>query len=290
VKQQIDNARSEEDRQAKIKEYKNTAIQTAGNLLHNVPEKDRLRVLNQLTDSYDSQFPDAGIGSLVRNMFIDTDRDQGITRVNNGVISAARTSGMDVSQQEANTRAYALLNPEFAALQQSVAPAEARISALRDAEGGDAVIRGNQDALTAIPVFAKTFKIPTRPGAITLQLWNQYVEQSPEAARINAQINAYNARNPGAQPLTIADGLEAVQARLQQENTILQPRVSTSRTIATGGRINEAAQPGAQPARPGAQPKAPPKQEIPTVKTREEAMALPPGTRFKTPDGREKIR
>jgi hypothetical protein len=292
VKQQIDNATSEQDRQAKLMKYKDDSIQTIGNFLHAAPPENRLALLNQLTESLDKQFPDARIGTGIRNMFIDEDRNKGITKVNEGVIKAARTAGMTPAEQEANAREWAKLNPEFAATQQNVVPVEARIAAVRDAEIGDQIIRGNTDAITAIPDLAKQLKLSTRPGAITMDLWNKYVAQSPEAARINAQINAYNARNPG-QPLVITDGLDAVQARLQQENLILEPRNRANRAIGERGTVvpigqqtqNTKEKPQAQ----GAQ--APlPKPQIPTVKSVEEARALPPGTRFMTPDGRIKVR
>jgi hypothetical protein len=292
VKQQIDNATSEQDRQAKIKEYKNTAIQTAGNLLHNVPEKDRLRVLNQLTDSYDQQFPDAGIGSLVRNMFIDTDRDQGVTRVNTGVISAARTSGMTPSEQEANIRAWMDLDPEHRAQLANVPGAEVRIGLVREAQGAEAAVTDNTDALGSIPQLRK---LGTRPGAIAAAQWNKLVEQGGDAARVNRAIEAYNRRNPQATPLRIEDGLDAVAAVLQQESAVLGARIQENRAIAERGTITPTKgkeggpRPQAVPQpKPGAAKEKP--ASVPRIKTNEEFRALPSGTTFIDPNGVRRIK
>lgn len=294
IKQQIDNARSEEDRQAKLKEYKNNSIQTIGNFLSAAPEPDRLRLLNNLTDGLDKQFPEARIGSQIREMFTDTDRDRGVTTVNSGVIKAARTSGMTPAEQESNAREWAKLNPEFAATQQNIVPVEARIAATREAEVLDSVMRNNRFAVDAIPRYASRLKLSTRPGAIAEDVWNRYVSQDPEIARIQSAIDGYNARNPGAAPLTIRDGLDAVRARLSQENAVIGPRSEANRTIAERGTIVPVQQ---QPGITRGEPKketpgqqAPQKQELPRVKTVEEARALPPGTRFIDPEGKTRIR
>lgn len=235
IKQQIDNSTSEQDRQANLLKYKNDAIQTLGNFLYHAPEDKRLPLLNQMTESLDKQFPDAKLGSQIRDMFVDTDKDKGITKVNNDVVAASRTQGMSPSEQEANKREWLKLNPEYAATMSNILPSEARGMATRDALVGEQVMRANTDALGAANEFSKTFKVPTKPGAILLEKWNTYIQQDPNAAKLQAAINAYNARNPSDKPLSITDGLDAVKARLEQENQVMRPRIEANRMLGERG-------------------------------------------------------
>jgi hypothetical protein len=52
-----------------------------------------------------------------------------------------------------------------------------------------------------------------RPGSIARRDWNTLVNQNPQYAEIQSQIEAYNAANPGSK-LDVLDGFDAIQRRL----------------------------------------------------------------------------
>jgi hypothetical protein len=241
-------------------------------------------VLNALSGPLENILP--GMGADVRGMFVTEDKDKGTTRINKNIVLAARTAGMTPEQQDANTRAFAMLDPEFKAKLENVIPGRERTTMILDAEEKQGVVDLNKSGIDSIPGFLKEVKLPGRPGAIAEDLWNKYVAQGGDAAKIQAALNAYNART--GQKLSFRDGMDAVKAVLEQENSILLPKIKTQIEFGKGGMINPAGQPTQNTKE---KPGAPlPKPQIPTVKSVEEARALPPGTRFMTPDGRIKVR
>jgi hypothetical protein len=284
VKQQIDNAKTEQEKAVAANTARNLAVTTIGNILQATPEQDQLKVLNALSGPLENILP--GMGADVRGMFVTEDKDKGTTRINKNIVLAARTAGMTPEQQDANTRAFAMLDPEFKAKLENVIPGRERTTMILDAEEKQGVVDLNKSGIDSIPGFLKEVKLPGRPGAIAEDLWNKYVAQGGDAAKIQAALNAYNART--GQKLSFRDGMDAVKAVLEQENSILLPKIKTQIEFGKGGMINPAGQPTQNTKE---KPGAPlPKPQIPTVKSVEEARALPPGTRFMTPDGRIKVR
>ena len=278
-KQQIDNAKTEQERQVAANNARNSAITTIGNIVEATPEENRLKVINSLSAPLDNIMP--GMGADVRSLFVNEDKDKGITTVNNNIVKAARTAGMTPEQQDANLRAFAQLDPEFKARLENVAPAQARIELALDAQRNEGTVNENNAGIAAIPAFQKQHSLPTKPGAILLDRWNKVIEQSPEAAKLQRSIDQYNLRNKAN--LSITDGLDAVRATLEQENTVLSPKIKDQRRIAEGGTIVPITQ--QQKIGEVSTGKAPPPRTMPEVKTLEEARALPPGTRFKDPNG-----
>jgi hypothetical protein len=279
VKQQIDNAKTEQEKAVAANSARNLAVTTIGNILHVTPEADQLKVLNALSGPLETILP--GMGNEVRGMFVTEDRNKGTTRINKNIVGAARTAGMTPEQQDANTRAFAMLDPEFKARLENVIPGNERVAMILDAEEKEGHVTQNDSGINSIPGFLKQSKLPGRPGAIVQSAWDRYVEQGGDAARINAAINAYNIRNDAN--LRIEDGLDAVKARLEQENSILKPKIKAQTEFGKGGMIV----PGTEQQRRNevSAGKAPPPRTMPEVKTIEEARALPPGTRFKDPNG-----
>jgi hypothetical protein len=279
VKQQIDNAKTEQEKAVAANNARNLAVTTIGNILHVTPEADQLKVLNALSGPLENIMP--GMGADVRGMFVTEDKDKGITKINQNIVGAARTAGMTPEQQDANTRAFAQLDPEFKARLENVLPGQARAAMALDAEEKQGYVTQNDSGIGSIPGFLKQSKLPGRPGSIVQSVWDKYVEQGGDAANINAAINAYNIRNKAN--LKIEDGLDAVRAVLEQENSILKPKIKAQTEFSKGGMIV----PGTEQQRRNevSQGKAPPPRTMPEVKTIEEARALPPGTRFKDPNG-----
>lgn len=279
VKQEIDNAKTEQEKAVAANNARNLAVTTIGNILHVTPEADQLKVLNALSGPLDSILP--GMGGDVRGMFVTEDRDKGTTKINQNIVGAARTAGMTPEQQDQNTRAFAQLDPEFKARLENVLPGQARATMALDAQEKEGYVTQNDSGINSIPGFLKQSKLPGRPGSIIQSAWDKYVEQGGDAANINAAINAYNIRNKAN--LRIEDGLDAIRAVLEQENSILKPKIKAQTEFARGGMIV----PGTEQSKRNevSQGKAPPPRAMPEVKTIEEARALPPGTRFKDPNG-----
>lgn len=110
-------------------------------------------------------------------------------------------------------------------------------------------------------------------------------------------LNAYrqkfaNTVRTGGAPLQPLDG--QILGRLIDENAI-SPDVASvyaANVLGRGPQATSSPLPGVNiPSRtPQATPAGAPAANIPTVRTPEEAAALPSGTRFRTPDGREKVR
>jgi hypothetical protein len=281
VKQQIDNAKTEQEKAVAANSARNLAVTTIGNILHVTPEADQLKVLNALSGPLENILP--GMGNEVRGMFVTEDRNKGTTKINKNIVGAARTAGMTPEQQDANTRAFAMLDPEFKARLENVIPGRERTTMILDAEEKQGVVDLNKSGIDSIPGFLKETKLPGRPGKIVEELWNKYVAQGGDAAKIQSAIDAYNART--GQKLSFRDGMDAVKAVLEQENSILLPKIKSQIEFGKGGMIV----PGTEQTKRNevSAGKAPPPQAMPTPKNIEEIMALKPGTRFIDPrDGK----
>jgi hypothetical protein len=280
-KQQIDNAKTEQERQVAANNARNSAITTIGNIVEATPQENRLKVINAMTEPLETIMP--GMGADVRSLFVNEDKDKGITTVNNNIVKAARTAGMTPDQQEANKRAFLEMSPEYQAEMSNVLSKELRLKVAEDAQAQQGVVDLNTSGVNSIPGFLKEVKLPGRPGAIAEDLWNQYVKQGGDAAKIQAAINAYNART--GQKLSFKDGMDAVGATLEQENSILKPKIKQNTTFAeTGTIVPMTEQRKKTEVSTGA---APPPRTMPTPKNIEEIMALQPGTRFIDPrDGK----
>ena len=284
IKQKLDNAKTEQDTASARMELKNKAMTQIGNYTANIKDKSKvLPAINDLTDAIEKQIP--GLGTELRNMFVEEDRNKGITTVNHDAILAARTSMMTPEQQDANTRAWALLDPKFAAEQRNVLQGDQRMDAMRQAREGEAVINGNMAGIDHIPTVIKQYNLPGKPGLIVASAWQEIVGKSPEAAALQNTIDLYNSRLPkGAKPISIpTEGFEGIKARLSQENSILTPQIKELRTQSETGMVTPPTQ-QRQATATAALPKA---QPIPRPANIEEIMALSPGTRFIDPrDGK----
>jgi len=278
-KQQIDNAKTDQERAVAANNARNTAITTIGNIVEATPQENRLKVINAMTEPLETIMP--GMGVDVRKLFVTENRDKGITTVNNNIVKAARTAGMTPDQQEANKREFLKMSPEYQAEMSNVLPAELRLKVGLDAKEQQGVVDLNTSGVNSIPGFLKEVKLPGRPGAIVEDVWNKYVAQGGDAAKIQASIDAYNART--GQKLSFRDGMDAVKAVLEQENNILKPKIQQNKDYSENGTITSMA--GQKKKTEVSTGAAPPPRAMPEVKTIEEARALPPGTRFRDPSG-----
>lgn len=89
-----------------------------------------------------------------------------------------------------------------------------------------------------------------KPGSITRSLWNQYVEQDPRYAAINAAIEKYNANNPNSK-LDILDGFDAIDRRLKIESQRLGSKATTTREVAATPNLSQSAQKTEPQQKPG---------------------------------------
>jgi hypothetical protein len=280
-KQQIDNAKTEQEKAVAANAARMSAITTIGNIVEATPQENRLKVINTLSEPLETIMP--GMGKDVRGLFVTENRDKGITTVNNNIVKAARTAGMTPDQQEANKRAFLEMTPEYQAEMANVLPAELRLKVALDAKEQQGIVDLNTSGINSIPGFLKEVKLPGRPGAIVEDAWNRFVSQGGDAAKIQASIDAYNART--GQKLSFRDGMDAVKATLEQENSILKPKIEGNKEYAENGTITSMA--GQKKKTEVSTGAAPPPRAMPTPKNIEEIMALKPGTRFIDPrDGK----
>lgn len=280
-KQQIDNAKTDQERAIAANAARNSAVTTIGNIVEATPQENRLKVINAMTEPLETIMP--GMGTDVRGLFVTENKDKGITTVNNNIVKAARTAGMTPDQQEANKRAFLEMTPEYQAEMSNVLSKELRLKVAQDAQAQQGVVDLNTSGVDSIPGFLKEVKLPGRPGAIAEDLWNRFVNQGGDAAKIQSAIDAYNART--GQKLSFKDGMDAVKATLDQENSILKPKIKQNTEYAENGTIGSMA--GQRKKTEVSTGAAPPPRAMPTPKNIEEIMALQPGTRFIDPrDGK----
>jgi hypothetical protein len=279
-KQEIDNSKSETERQARIVQYRTESQAMIANQLHaaiqaGVSDDNALNVLNTLASGIDATMPDIKIGSQIAKTLMTPD-EKGVLRLDKNKISAARTAGMTVEQQESNN----IAKREIALAELQATPEyRNRVAGIPSAELSSTLINtateiNNSVALkrSGLQALNSASELPTRPGAITAQVWNNLVAQKPEYARIQAAIDEYNRMYPpqqGAKPLSIADGLDAVRARLLDSIATGTAKTENLQGVAGAADVRTY-----QPTNP-----------LPVVTTREQRDALPPGTRYITPDG-----
>lgn len=279
-KQEIDNAKSENERQARINQYRTESQAMIANQLYaalqaGVSDDNALNVLNTLASGIDATMPDIKIGSQIAKTLMTPD-EKGVLRLDKNKISAARTAGMTVEQQESNNiakREIALAElqatPEYRNRIAGIPSADLSstlINTASDINNSVALKRSGLQALNA------AVDLPGRPGAITAQVWNNLITQKPEYARIQAAIDEYNRMYPpqeGGKPLSIADGLDAVKARLVDSISRGISKVENLRGVAGAADVRTY-----QPTNP-----------LPVVRSDDDYDALPPNTRFIDPNG-----
>lgn len=158
------------------------------------------------------------------------------------------------------------------------------------------------------PAIASAFKDPVNKAAAGVPLVGNYLvgkdfQKADQAQRnfINAQLRREsgavisdeefdNARKqyfpqPGDKPEALA------QKKANRDMAVRNMQLSAGNVLLPPGVVQDSSPPRGAPSVPQQQGfGASPGGDIPTVSTPEEAMKLPPGTQFRTPDGRLKVR
>lgn len=278
LQREIQNATSETDRQAKLTGYRNEAQAMIANQIHSaiqagVSDDQLQKVLDELARGIDSTMPDVKIGSQIASTLMTPDKN-GVLRIDRAKVNGARTAGMTVAQQESNN----IAKREMALRELQATPEyQNRIAGIPNAQLSSGLI----DTATQISNSANLLQtgirgidglktLPGRPGAIASAEWNRLVAQGGPHAQVQAAIDEYN-RNlpPGAAPIKIEDGLDAIRGRILTQISSNVTRAENLRGMAGAADMRTYQ----------------PIQNIPIVRTDEEYDALPKGARFMTQNG-----
>jgi len=113
-----------------------------------------------------------------------------------------------------------------------------RVAGIEAAAEAQAARGVYQDALS---LRGKYNRAITRAGTTLQDLFERFVTQTAERARIQGAIDDYNVRNPNAQ-ITLRDGAQAVFARLAQQDTKLRALQESGAAIGATGNLRQTAE------------------------------------------------